>query len=239
LQGKLFVSQTGTGSEVWLVDPDTHAQSVFISAEVDGLVVDPTGTRLYIAQPSTSSVRGYDLTKTPPALVYQSGAITDGTNTPLNVDGLAMGVGSLQSFLFVNCNDGTLWMLNPTGAPLAAPTGIMVPAGAAVLIASEGTRGDFVAGDTLRCIDSRGVTGECMPSLLPTLLITQSAEIDRLTIAGGGFEAPPSSQLYGPDFQRVPGPDLPATGPFAFLALAAMLIGLGWAHAHRVRATAS
>lgn len=143
----LFVSSY-QDNLIYDFDPATDTATVFLSAFFDGLSTD--GTTLYGADPGNGHVYGYNiLTHT---LVFDSGPIA---GTP---DGTALGTGSLAGNLFVNTNGGNVFEIN-----LATDV--------QTLIASNGTRGDFVA------VDPNG-----------TLLITQSSTVERLTPPpGGGF----------------------------------------------------
>src|SRR5262249_7028586 len=87
------------------------------------------------------------------AQVFDSGVIPGGP------DGTAIGTsGNLAGKLFVNTNGGTVVEINTTTL-------------AQTVLATGGTRGDFVTVDPLN----------------DTLLITQTDDILRLTPTGGGF----------------------------------------------------
>jgi hypothetical protein len=149
LNGHLFVSSF-LNSAIYDVDPVTGTASVFLDVTADGLAFDPSSGILYAA--TAGRVRGFNITTR--AVVFDSGTISGGP------DGVALGEGPVAGDLFVNTNGGTLVEVN-----LATAT--------KTLIASGGSRGDFVTVDA-----NNG-----------TLLVTQSDRIIRLT--PGVFVIPP------------------------------------------------
>ena len=151
--GHLFVSQGGfAGAGIFDVNPLTKTFSLFVAATgIDGLTISADGSTLYGANAFTGHLLGWNTATG--TQVFDSGFIPGG------VDGSALGTGSLAGNIFVNTNSGTVFEVNLNTL-------------AQTLIASGGTRGDFVMVDP-----SNG-----------SLLLTQSGEIDRLTApAGGGF----------------------------------------------------
>ena len=156
LNGHLFVS--AFNSAIYDVDPVAGKASVFLNVKADGLAFDPNSGILYAALYSAAGpgnrVQGFNIgTK---AVVFDSGTISGGP------DGIALGTGALAGNLFVNTNGGTLVEVN-----LATTT--------QTLIASGGSRGDFVTVDPNN----------------DTLLVSQSDRLLRLAAPpGGGFAIP-------------------------------------------------
>jgi hypothetical protein len=143
--GHLFVSDLI--STIWDVDPGTGGRTAFAHGAFDGVATD--GITLYGASLFTGSVIGFNISNPSLPVTYAVDA---------NPDGIALGTGSLAGNLFVNTNYGNVWEVNVTTH-------------ATTLIASGGSRGDFVT------VDLDG-----------TLLLTQSTTIERLhPPAGGGF----------------------------------------------------
>jgi streptogramin lyase len=151
--GHLFVSSSNGILDVNPANGDvvnwsaTHGGSGYGS---DGLTFSADGKTLYAAIYG-NSVQGYD--------------VASGTNVFITLvaysDGTALGYGSLAGNIFANTNDGRFLEIN-------------LKTGAQTLLASGGSRGDFVQ------VDPNG-----------TLLITQTDSILRLTPpAGGGFGNP-------------------------------------------------
>jgi hypothetical protein len=154
--GLLYVSNVST--RIYAINPLTKSINLFESGEFDGLTLDATNQILYAE--GSGQILGYRISDG--ALVFASGGVPDGP------DGAAIGTGSLAGNIFVNTNGGTLYEINLT-------TKVQT------LIASGGSRGDFVT------VDPNG-----------TLLLTQTDSILRLTPPnGGGFgNAPePASAL--------------------------------------------
>ena len=153
--GKLYASGVNNGP-IWEIDPSNNTKTAFSNTSADGVSVSPDGKILYAAS-GNGHVYGFD-TQTK-AQVFDSGAISGG------IDGTAAGTGTFSNSLFVNTNSGTLWEINLTTL-------------SQTLIATNGSRGDFVTVDPLN----------------DTLLITQTDRIIRLN--GGHFTTPePSSVL--------------------------------------------
>ena len=113
-----------------------------------------------MASVASGHVLGFD-TRTK-SQVFDSGSIPGG------VDGTAAGTGRFANELFVNTNSGTLYEINLT-------TGLQT------LIASGGTRGDFVTVDTTT----------------DTLMITQSDRMMRVSGASFVSVPEPSPVLLG------------------------------------------
>ncbi|HWE40662.1 MAG TPA: hypothetical protein VG406_29220 [Isosphaeraceae bacterium] len=163
--GTLLVSCLSTGT-IDAVDPVAGTATPLITglARPDGLALAPDGTTLYVADEGTTDggdVVGFDVATK--AQTFLAGPIP-------TLDGLALGAGNLAGNLFVNTNDGRVVEVN-----LATK--------AQTVIASGGSRGDFVAVDP-----SDGA-----------LMVTQSDRILRLSApAGGGFATDPSLTAIAP-----------------------------------------
>ena len=179
--GHLFVSTSINGhDEIFEVNPATGAAKLFLNSTLDGLTITPDGKTLFGAGPDAGKILGYDTSTG--KLVYESGPI-DG-----EVDGVALGTGNLAGNLFVNTHAGTLIEIN-------------LATGAETLIATGGSRGDFVMPDP-----NNG-----------SLLLTQSDSVLRLTAPpGGGF---------GP--QANDAPSVPEPSTLALLALGTSALA-GW-----------
>jgi hypothetical protein len=112
----------------------------------DGITVSPDGKMLYAA--NNDRILGFTIPRA--ELTFNSGEIP-------GADGCAIGTGVFAGKLFVNATDGRLWQVDLT-------------TGEKVVLASGGSRGDFVTPDP-----NDG-----------SLLITQSDRILRLRASGGG-----------------------------------------------------
>jgi hypothetical protein len=164
LNGHLFVSEYA--GAIYDVGPVAGTASVFLNVTADGLAFDPgTGilyAALYPESGANQKVQGFDIASK--ALVFDSGMIAG------SPDGIALGVGTLAGNIFVNTNGGNLIEVN-------------LKTSAQTVIASGGSRGDFVTADP-----SNG-----------TLLVTQSDRILRLAApSGGGFVSTSSGFVDGP-----------------------------------------
>lgn len=157
--GHLF---SGTGVGIVDINPADGSFTLFANTIVDGITFSADGSRMYAA--SGSNIIGYN---TATATSFLSFSVPDGP------DGVAIGSGSLAGKLYINNNGGTFYEYDLTTAALT-------------LMASGGTRGDFV---------------EVAPD--GALLITQTDRVLRLTApSGGGFETtntpePASLAIFG------------------------------------------
>jgi hypothetical protein len=149
INGHLFVSSFN--SKIYDVNPVTRTVSVFLDVSADGLAFDASSGILYAAA-AGNRVQGFNIATK--ALLYDSGMISG------RPDGIALGTGPVAGNLFVNTNGGTVVEVNLATA-------------ARTIIASGGSRGDFVTVDP-----NNG-----------TLLLTQSDRIMRLI--PGIFVIPP------------------------------------------------
>ncbi len=153
----LFVS---TSSGIMDVDPVAKSFTLFKNSSADGLSISGDGKTLYAEV--NSHIYGFDTSTK--AQVFDSG------NIPGNADGTALGTGVLAGNIFANTNGGQLYEISLANS-------------AQTLIASGGSRGDFVT------VDPNG-----------TLLLTQTDSVLRLTAPeGGGFGSvpEPSSLVMG------------------------------------------
>ena len=157
--GHLFVSALGA-NEIVDVNPLTKTETPLVTGTfIDGLSFSPDGKTLYGADTNSGHIYGYNAVTG--AQVFDSGFI------PGAIDGTASGYGKLAGNLFVNTNGGTVVEVNlATDAQGNHPQ---------TLIASGGSRGDFVTVDPTN----------------NTLLLTQSDRILRLTPGKGGGFGPP------------------------------------------------
>jgi hypothetical protein len=154
--GHLFVSTAGT-NQVWDVNPVAMTKTLFVNANLDGLTTN--GTILYGANGSTGHLLGYRISDG--ALVFDSGFIPGG------IDGSALGAGPLFGNIYVNTNSGTVVEVNLT-------------TGQQTLIATGGSRGDFVTVDPYN----------------NTLLLTQTDRVLRLN-GTFGTAPEPSTLVLG------------------------------------------
>ena len=149
LNGHLLASINGSAKIIDL-NPVTGVATDVITglSDVDGISLSADGTVVYAAVRGNGRLQGYNLASH--ALVF---------DTPVpNLDGTVAGTGLLAGNIFANTTDGHLLEIDLT-------TGIQT------LIATGGSRGDFVAAD---------------PN--GTLLVTQTDRVLRLTApSGGGF----------------------------------------------------
>jgi hypothetical protein len=165
--GNLFVSTAnGNQGSIYQVNPTTGAFSVFARGDFDGLAITPDGSKLYAA--SGNTVAGFDVASGNP-LTLPAGSIAG------SPDGVALGMGNLLGNIFVNTNSGDLVEVN-------------LSTGAQTLIATGGSRGDFVT---------------AAPD--GSLLITQTDRILRLTPPSGG------SFVVGPNGGNDPSTPEPST----------------------------
>ncbi len=154
--GHLYVSNIG--NNIYDVNPITKTATPLVSGFfVDGVSLSPDGKTLYGADEQTGHLVGFSTLSG--AQTFDSGYIPGG------IDGTASGYGNLAGNIFVNTNGGTVFEVNLT-------------TDAQTLIASGGSRGDFVTVDF-----SNGPFNG-------TLLLTQTDRIVRLTDTGGGFGPP-------------------------------------------------
>ncbi len=154
--GHLFVSDTS--NTIFDVNPISKTATPFVTGiDFDGLSLSPDGNTLYGAADQTGHILGFSILSG--LQTFDSGYIPGG------VDGTAAGSRNLAGNVFVNTNSGTVVEVN-------------LATDAQTLIASGGSRGDFVTADP-----SNG-----------TLLLTQSDRIIRLTPgSGGGFGPVPEA----------------------------------------------
>jgi hypothetical protein len=151
--GHLFIAASGNGI-IYDVNPITKTATPFVNVTADGLSLSLDGSILYAAA-NNGHILGFNTTSK--AQVYDSGLIPGG------VDGTAVGAGLFSGLIFANTNGGTVYEVTLGSNPMQT------------LIASGGSRGDFVTVD---------------PST-NTLLITQTDSIVRLN--GASFVPEPAS----------------------------------------------
>lgn len=167
ITGHLYVSALGGTQGIYEVDPVTGTTSLLRIGQFDGMTVSQDGRHLYAADFNAVQRFSTGVNGAPAFGLEQTYHLSD------SVDGTALGTGDLLGTFFANTNSGNLYQVDIT-------TGI------GTLIASGGSRGDFVQVDP-----NDG-----------TLLITQTDSILRLRAPdGGGFETdvpePASLLLFG------------------------------------------
>ncbi len=144
--GHLFIGPNFGFTTIYDLNPLTGSLGVFVNDNADGLAITSDGSILY-AVGRDGHIRGYDTSTE--TLVFDSGFI------PGFPVGVAVSSGSLQDRLFANTASGTLVEVD-------------LHTLAQTVIASGGSRGDFLAVDPYN----------------GTLLVTQSDLIKRLGPAG-------------------------------------------------------
>lgn len=136
------------GSGIYDINPG-FGSTLIAGGSFDGVAVSPDGTTVY--GEINGNVIGYNIATHGQSFFYNGGG-----HGP---DGTAVITGGIfNGYIVVNNNDGTVVLVAPDGSN---PT----------IIASGGTRGDFVSPDA-----NNG-----------TLLLSQYGEMDRLGITGGTF----------------------------------------------------
>ena len=164
--GHLFVTDY-LGGNVWNVDPVTRTTTLFkfVGGAPDGLSFSQDGNTLYVADNGNGLVKVVDVA---------SGSITTPFPPIAGPDGVASGRGTLSGYIYVNYNNGDVWEFGEPGGPYAGDNH---------MIATAGSRGDFIATDTnVFCAGG-----------FPSMLLTQTDSLVRLCSAGGGFFGPPTS----------------------------------------------
>ena len=155
--GNLFIS-TADNHCIYDVNPVAKTATLWLSGllKPDGVVLSSDNKVLYVGmEDSNGDIVGYDTTTK--AVVWDYNQKNPGTPIA-NPDGITLGSGSLAGQLVVNTNQGKVYQIS-------------IATGAATLIASGGSRGDFVA------VDPNG-----------TELLTQTDSVLRLTPPpGSGF----------------------------------------------------
>ena len=201
LDGHLFV--TDDDQNIWDIDTAPPYTRVLFAngggSGADGLSFSPDGSRLYVAYVSENLVRGFD--------VPGGSEVWKSCPHPGGPDGTAIGLGSLEGYLYLNCNDGTVWEVGLPGT---------IHESEATMIATGGSRGDFIAADPN--VPSGGS--------YPSLLLTQTDRILRLDPPGGGFFGPPTSSadpvqtVSAPPSDGKIGPDRATVYPNPFRSMA-------------------
>ncbi len=167
ITGHIYVSTLTGNNGIYEINPADGATTLLQSGSFDGLTVSQDGRHLFAAD--FNSVRQYStgVNGAPPVTEEAVFNFAD------SVDGTALGTGTLAGYLFANANSGNFYQVE-------------IATGTITLLASGGSRGDFVQVDP-----SNG-----------TLLITQTDSVLRLTAPeGGGFEGtvpePGTLALFG------------------------------------------
>ena len=150
VNGHIYAAGQGTIADL---DPETGVVTVFARVGGDGVTISPDGQTLYAEV--DGHILGFRISDR--TRVFDSGLIS-------NADGCAVGTGAFAGQLFVNTKDGRL-------------VRVILATGAQTVLASGGSRGDFVT-----------------PAPDGSLFITQSDRILRLSTSnGGGFGGTPYS----------------------------------------------
>jgi hypothetical protein len=127
--GHLEADGTGSaGSGIYDINPLTGANTLIAAAGgnfFDGVSVSPDGTIVY-AESNANSILGYNIATHAQVFSHSSTHSPDGT-------GVISG-GTFNGYIIANNNDGTVGLIDPTGAT-------------ETIIASGGTRGDFTSPD--------------------------------------------------------------------------------------------
>ncbi len=179
--GHILVSaHNAAGMLFWDVDPDPAVWSATALDQTSGLganngvAFSPDGSRLYFTRGDSL----YGLAFPGVGLYLAPGSFVAPSYVGEGYAGIAVGVGSLEGYVYVNTHAGNVYEF---GLPATAH------AGEANLIASGGSRGDLIAVDpNVPCGGAGGY---------PSLLITQEDRVLRLDPPGGGWFGPPTSSL--------------------------------------------
>lgn len=143
------------------IDPITGIVKNLNSVEVDGMAVSSDGSMVYgsvLSNGPGGHVVGYSTTTG--LAVFDSGFVGNG-----GADGVTLGFGQFLGNLYVNCTNGQVWEVSLANS-------------SQTLIATGGSRGDFVSSDATG-------TGD--------MLLTQSDRVLRLS----GIPTPAASTLLG------------------------------------------
>jgi hypothetical protein len=165
--GRLFIALEST-NRIVEVDPATQNVTTFADCpgEPDGVTLAADGRTLYVALVDTGHILGFDTGTA--QVVFDSGFI------PGVPDGVAVGIGPLAGKLFVNTNTSY-----STDHPGSCVVEVDIATNAQMVVADNGSRGDFVRVDPHN----------------GSVLFTQTDEVVRLTfpvgpaqrITAGGF----------------------------------------------------
>ena len=147
----LFVSTGGNGTTIFDVDPAAKTATVWMSglASPDGMALSADSSILYVALASGNNIVGYSTVDK--SKVFDYSTLNGGTGLS-QMDGIALGYGALTGKIFANANNGFVYQID-------------ILTGASTIIASGGSRGDFVSVD----LNGQGA-----------LLLTQTDRIMRL-----------------------------------------------------------
>ncbi|CAN5871212.1 hypothetical protein BH11PLA1_BH11PLA1_15550 [soil metagenome] len=152
--GHLFVS---TVQGIRDIDPIAGTFTTLVNVEADGISLSADGSIIYGALISGNSGHLVGYNTTTGAQVFDSGFVPGG------IDGTALGFGPFTGYVYANTNSGTVIEIN-------------LLTHAQTVIATGGSRGDFVSSD---------------PFLTGDLLLTQTDSVLRLS----GIPAPSSMAL--------------------------------------------
>ena len=153
---------SNVNSGIFTIDTVAHTSTLFTAGAFDGLTFDPFGNGgaglLYAANLGDGSVEGFNSLG---VKVFDSGFVPGG------IDGVGVGSGAFAGLIVVNTNNGNLVEIN-------------LATNLQTLLATGGSRGDFVA-----------------PDPNGTLLISQSDRIVRLNGGFGGTVPEIDNSFFG------------------------------------------
>src|SRR5205814_5337808 len=128
LTGHLFVGDGGTG--IWDVDPVAKTKTLFSPGGHSGLAFSPDGSTIYATVNPDNVVRAYNTS---------NGSQTwESCVHPGVPEGIAIGVGTLTGYVYVNYNNGDVWEFGLPGTPHD---------GEATRLASGGAYGHSIGAD--------------------------------------------------------------------------------------------
>lgn len=179
--GHFFVSSP-TAATIWNVDPVAKTKTVFAHPTglgPDGMAFSSDGHYLFVALNTPSKIRAYNVMA--PTIFTDSPVIQSGMPPVLShTDGVTVGVGSLDGYVYANNNDGSVW---EWGAPVGPHVGELRQ------LAFGGSRGDISFIDPY--VRGGGSIG------YPSMLLSQADSVLRLSppFDGGFFGGPTEDYL--------------------------------------------
>jgi hypothetical protein len=220
--GHLFVGGGPLDNAIYELDPATpppNNSALFAAPpSVQGLAWNAAGSILYAVSQTSANGPGT-------VLAFDAqGNLLAGSPIPsfgAGLEGVAVGVGSVDGCLYVSDQGGNLWevmLAGSTKCSLNVPTTVQITA-----IATGGSRGNLLAADP--SVTSGGS--------FASLLVTQTDRIYRLGAPGGGFFGAPTSSETPIDVARAV--FAPALGGGSLAAAALGLLAAGAVGAGRGR----
>jgi hypothetical protein len=199
---------TTPGSASFLFSVPVNYDSIAISE--DGGTAFVIGAKQM--ECGTDQIFGYNLVSTVPGVPLYSVVFTS-PSVAGGMDGVAVGMGSLQGYIYANDNDGTITEIALTSPHLPNLTpGPSAPDPTSPhTIVQGGSRGDFISTDPN--VKSGGY---------PSYVFSQTDGFWRLTVADG------SGGWFGPNMPQAQFPVIvPAIPPFASVVLGLLLVMAG------------